>query len=236
MNSFFDENYRAPKWLNKKLSRRKMLKSAAGATAIITAPAMAFNAMTNNKIAFQSALKNLDWQTLDAVFNHLFPASDSGPSAQDIQATFYLFQLIHEQPTSQDEIDFIYKGVGWLNSYTQSKQQVNFIALSVDDKEKILRGISRSEAGQNWLNMMILNIYEAMLSPPAYGGNPDGIGWQWINHQAGFPLPHAGKRYYELPIRSVSPILKAQIIDSKDLIAMFSTSPSATLRQGSKKS
>lgn len=236
MDSFFDENYRVPAWLAKKISRRNMLKSAAGATAIIAAPAMAFNALTNNKLAFQSALKDLDWQTLDAVFNHLFPASESGPSAQDIQATFYLFQLVHEQPTSQDEIDFIYKGVGWLNSYTQSKKQMNFIALSVEDKEKTLRAISRSEAGQNWLNMMILNLYEAMLSPPAYGGNPDGIGWQWINHQAGFPLPHAGKRYYELPIRSISPISNSQIIESKDLTAKSSTPSSTPLRQGSKKS
>ena len=38
-----------------------------------------------------------------------------------------------------------------------------------------------------------------MLTPPSYGGNPNGIGWQWLEHQAGFPLPPAGKRYYELP-------------------------------------
>ena len=46
---------------------------------------------------------------------------------------------------------------------------------------------------------MVGYLFEAMLSPPSYGGNPNGIGWHWLEHQAGFPLPQAGKRYYELP-------------------------------------
>jgi gluconate 2-dehydrogenase gamma chain len=40
-----------------------------------------------------------------------------------------------------------------------------------------------------------------MLTPPAYGGNPDGVGWQWLEHQGGFPLPKVGQRYFELPPR-----------------------------------
>ncbi|MCO4800141.1 MAG: gluconate 2-dehydrogenase subunit 3 family protein [Colwelliaceae bacterium] len=218
MDSFFDKKYQTPTWLNKKLSRRSMLKSAAGATAIAAAPAFALN-KSNNELAYQSALNNLKWQTLNAVFDHLFPASDSGPSAKDIQATYYLYQLVHEQPTSQDEIDFIYRGIGWLNGYTQSKQQLNFINLNTEQKEQTLKAISRSEAGQNWLNMMILNLYEAMLSPPAYGGNPDGVGWKWLSHQAGFPLPKPGNRYFELPPRSQVNKKSAQVIKSTDLLA-----------------
>lgn len=222
MPSFFNENYRTPSWLKKKLSRRHLLKSAAGASAIAALPAIAFNATSENN-AYQLALKDTVWQTLDAVFEHLFPASKTGPSAQDIQATFYLYQLVHEQPTSQDEIDFIYRGVGWLNGFTQNKFSNNFIALNTDEKEQTFRAISQSEAGQNWLNMMILNLYEAMLSPPAYGGNPDGIGWKWLNHQAGFPLPPAGKRYYELPTGNLAVNKQAQRMESKSLIAKFTT-------------
>lgn len=235
MDSFFNENYHTPNWLNKKLSRRNMLKSAAGATAMVAAPTFSFNGSTKDELALQTALNTIEWQTLNAVFDQLFPASKSGPSAQDIRATFYLYQLVHEQPTAQDEIDFIYRGVGWLNSYTQSQQQMNFIELKIEDKETTLRAISRSAAGKNWLNMMILNLYEAMLSPPAYGGNPDGIGWQWINHQPGFPLPQAGKRYYELPTRSSNPIKVVQIIENTDLTAKSSTPSIKKLSQGKTK-
>ena len=224
MTSFFNENYRTPTWLKKKLSRRHVLKSAAGASAIAALPAMAFNTTSTNE-AFQLALKDTVWQTLDALFDHLFPVSKTGPSAQDIQATFYLYQLVHNQPTSEDEIDFIYRGVGWLNGFTQNKYSKKFITLNEDEKEQTLQAISQTEAGQNWLNMMILNLYEAMLSPPAYGGNPDGIGWEWLNHQAGFPLPPTGKRYYELPLGNLTVNKQANRMESTLLIAKFTSQP-----------
>ena len=219
MSSFFDKTYQTPTWLDKKLSRRKLLKSAAGATAIVSATSMAIMPSSKDKDKYQAALRKLEWQTLNAVFDHVLPKSPSGPSAQDIQATFYLYQLVHEQPTAQDEIDFIYRGIGWLNSYTQNKHQANFIDLSLDKKEQMLREISRSQAGENWINMMIINLYEAMLSPPSYGGNPRGIGWKWLEHQAGFPLPKEGKRYFELPTRSTALKDKVALIESTDLLA-----------------
>ena len=36
---------------------------------------------------------------------------------------------------------------------------------------------------------------EALMLDPVYGGNPDMIGWKWLEHQAGFPRPVAGKTY-----------------------------------------
>jgi len=106
------------------------------------------------------------------------------------------------QPTEQDEKDFIIKGVGWLNGYANSEKSANFASLTFADKEQLLRGISRSTAGQNWLNTLLGYIFQAMLAPPSYGGNPNGIGYQWLEHQAGFPLPKEGQRYFELPSRA----------------------------------
>lgn len=197
INSFFDSSFQTPVWLQKKITRRKALKSAAGATAVVAMPSMALIPENNGQLP--QAIKFEPWLTLDAVLNHLLPSSPTGPSAKDIQATQYLYNVVYQQPTEQEEIDFIYKGVGWLNGYTQSQVKMNFSALSDEKKETMLRVISRSTAGDNWLNNLINYIYEAMLSPPAYGGNPNGIGWQWLDHQAGFPLPKAGDRYYELP-------------------------------------
>jgi hypothetical protein len=106
---------------------------------------------------------------------------------------------VFEQPTDINEIEFIYNGVGWLNGFSNSQLKQNFVALTFDEKEKTLRAISQSNAGGNWLSNLVSYIFEAMLTPPSYGGNPNGIGWQWLDHQAGFPLPPTGKRYYELP-------------------------------------
>jgi gluconate 2-dehydrogenase gamma chain len=197
IESFFDGNFQTPKWLEKKLSRRNALKSAAGATMVAAMPMQSWSAAIQNKL--NNALQADPWLTLDAVLAHLLPESPTGPSAKDIQATQYLYNVVFLQPTQAAEVTFIYNGVGWLNDFSQSQLQKNFVNLTFNEKETILRAVSNSTAGENWLSNLVSYIFEAMLTPPIYGGNPNGIGWQWLDHQAGFPLPQAGNRYYELP-------------------------------------
>lgn len=197
MFSFFDDTYQTPQWFKQKVSRRNLLKSAAGATAVASLPRYAFA----NAADLALIVKSDPWLTLDSVLNHLLPTSESGPGAVEIQATNYLYQTVTLQPIEESEKEFINKGVGWLNGYSQSQLQKNFVLLNGVEKENMLRAISGSSAGQNWLNTLLGYIFEAMLSPPIYGGNPNGIGWAWLKHQGGFPLPQKGKRYYEIPSR-----------------------------------
>ena len=197
IRSFFDVNYRTPSWFKAKISRRALLKSAAGASVVAALPVKSWSLAPADVL--ERALKTDPWLTLNAVLDHLLPVSASGPGAQDIQALNYLYNVVNEQPTEQDEIDFIFKGVGWLNDFSNSQQGKAFAALEREDKEGLLRAISNSRAGENWLNTLLHYLFEAMLSPPVYGGNPGGVGWQWLEHKPGFPLPKAGKRYYELP-------------------------------------
>ncbi|WP_281559259.1 gluconate 2-dehydrogenase subunit 3 family protein [Thalassomonas sp. RHCl1] len=202
IRSFFDVNYQTPLWFKEKhaqikISRRALLKSAAGASAIAALPAKSWIPAPEAELI--QALKTDPWLTLNAVLDHLLPASDSGPGARDIQALDYLYNVVTKQPTEQDEIEFIFKGVGWLNDFSNSQSGKPFVTLEQAEKEKLLRAISNSRAGENWLNTLLNYIFEAMLSPPVYGGNPDGIGWKWLEHKPGFPLPNKGKRYYELP-------------------------------------
>jgi gluconate 2-dehydrogenase gamma chain len=205
LSSFFDKNYQTPDFLkNKKQSRRSFLKSAAGAGAIATLPVFSISAAQQLQHAelLKTLIKTDPWLTLDATLNQLLPSSPTGPSAIEIKAAEYLYQVMTVQPTAQDEKDFILKGVGWLNGYANSEKSANFAQLNFTDKEQLLRGISRSTAGQNWLNTLLGYIFQAMLAPPSYGGNPNGIGYQWLEHQAGFPLPKEGQRYFELPKRA----------------------------------
>jgi len=195
MNSFFDTNYQTPSCLKTRLSRRNFLKSAAMATAATAIPT---TALAQAKIELADI--NIEpWKSLDAVLQHLLPSSTTGPGARELQVIHYLYNVVNSQPVEQAEKEFISKGVGWLNGYTQGKEKADFLELTTEQKEASLRAISKSRAGENWISTLLTYIFEAMLSPPSYGGNPDGIGWQWLNHQAGFPLPPQGKRYYEIP-------------------------------------
>ena len=236
--SFFDKNYQTPEFIKTKQQqaqqgRRRFLKSAAGMGALASSPAFSVSAkaqLSQNEL-LNTLIKTDPWLTLDATLNQLLPSSPTGPSASEIRATAYLHQVMTVQPTEQDEKDFILKGVGWLNGYANSEKSANFAQLSFTDKEQLLRGISRSTAGQNWLNTLLGYIFQAMLSPSSYGGNPDGIGWAWLEHQAGFPLPEKGQRYFELPTRARIDLISRVDYDAKRL-----ASSRAKSHQGTKKS
>jgi len=228
-SSFFDNNDQTPDFLKKKQqSRRTFLKSAAGAGAIAALPAFSFSAKQQVQLA--ELVKTDPWLTLNTTLNQLLPSSATGPSAKEIKATAYLYQVMTVQPTEKDEKEFILKGVGWLNGYANSEKSANFADLNFSDKEQLLRGISHSTAGQNWLNTLLGYIFQAMLAPPSYGGNPNGIGYQWLEHQAGFPLPKEGQRYFELPTRARIDMISRVDYDNKKL----STSRKKTHKGSSK--
>ncbi len=214
LGSFFDKNFKTPNFIlakeknQQQLSRRGLLKSAAGIAAISALPS--FHLAANDVEDLAKLTKTDPWLTLHATLNHLLPKSENKTTdtdvtdinAQSINALAYLYQIMTVQPTAQDEKDFILKGVGWLNGYATSEKGKKFTELDVANKEQLLRGISQSRAGSNWLNTLIEYIFQAMLAPPSYGGNTNGIGWQWLEHKAGFPLPEKGQRYFELPPRA----------------------------------
>jgi len=241
--SFFDNNYRTPEFIkNKKRQaqqgRRGFLKSAAGMGALASLPVFSVSAKTQISLneLLNTLVKTDPWLTLDATLNQLLPSSPTGPSASEIRATAYLHQVMTVQPTEQDEKDFILKGVGWLNGYANSEKSADFAQLSFSDKEQLLRGISRSTAGQNWLNTLLGYIFQAMLSPPSYGGNPDGIGWAWLEHQAGFPLPEKGQRYFELPTRARIDLISRVDYDNKRVATHHQETRRNKSHQGTKKS
>ncbi|MGB0938640.1 MAG: gluconate 2-dehydrogenase subunit 3 family protein [Colwellia sp.] len=217
----------------KNYSRRTILKgalkSAGGATAIGALAMSPISLAQQKEIeqVLQEKVKQDPWRTLNSTLNHLLPASKTGPSAKEINALNYLYQIITVQPTPEDEKAFIFKGVGWLNGFSKSEQKKEFPDLDFDQKEQVLRKISRSKAGENWINTLLNYLLEAMLSPDAYGGNPNGIGWQWLDHQGGFPLPKKGQRYFELPRRSQAmpkdTVESEETQQSAEVIAHFSS-------------
>lgn len=224
--SFFDESYQPPDFIAKhknqtKQNRRNFLKSAGGMAALATLPVSAL--AQNGQLSLNNLIQQDPWLTLDATLQHLLPESETGPSAKEINATTYLYEVMTIQPTDQEEKDFILKGVGWLNGYAMAEKSANFAQLSTEEKEVLLRGISKSRAGRNWLNTLLGYIFQAMLTPESYGGNPKGIGWQWLEHQAGFPLPAKGQRYFELPSRARVDLMSHVEYDNKRNVSMKNT-------------
>lgn len=178
--------------LQEKLSRRRFLGSMlkAGAIASVT-PSVAVSSAK-----FQTNKE--PWTTILIVHDHLFPDDGNGPSARDINSIAYLQKVLSLDDADEEERKFIKQGVGWLNEIARESHGDVFFQLHHKQREKLLTEIASSEAGENWLSLLLFYIFEALLVDPVYGGNPGGVGWRWLEHQPGFPRPPVGKRYYEL--------------------------------------
>ncbi len=158
------------------------------------------SAKAQTKLGSKAALSE-PWLTVAAVQEHLFPRTTgekASPGASDIHALEYLQVMLNTPDADSDEGDFIIKGVGWLNGVANNLAGRPFIKLSKVDGERVLKKIAASTAGENWLSMLLNYIFEALLSDPVYGGNTNKAGWQWLEHQAGFPRPPADKKYWLL--------------------------------------
>ena len=175
---------------NALLSRRRFLIQSAGGTV-----ALLFGLRNTH-----AAAERDPWPTLDVVLRHLLPSEPGSPGAAEINALDYLRFVVDDPKVSAEDRGFIVQGSQWLNELAQQTHAIDFIGLDDQRRELLLRRTAASAAGENWLSTLISYLLESLLTAPAYGGNPDGIGWRWLSYVPGFPLPGAGTRYPELPL------------------------------------
>ena len=152
----------------------------------------------NTQPSTASTPQQAPWPTLAAVQDQLFPSEPDSPGASDINAASYLKNLLEEKTFDRDEREFILNGPTWLNELAKTDYGKPFTQLDTSQREQLLQRIARSQAGENWLSLLLMYIFEALLSSPIYGGNPDGIGGRWLEHNPGFPQPTTNNSYKKL--------------------------------------
>ena len=138
------------------------------------------------------------WTTFSAVQQHLFPSDGNGPGAAEINASLYLKFVLQAADTDAEQRDLIGNGPQWVNDISREQKGGAFIRLSTKDREHVIKMIASSRVGESWLSYLLLYIFEALLADPVYGGNPDELGWKWLQHKPGYPQPPHNKRYTEL--------------------------------------
>jgi gluconate 2-dehydrogenase gamma chain len=185
-------------WQINPVSRRHFVQGMSALSAGLLLP---FASSATSKPQNIPTPKQEPWPTIAAVQNQLFPAEPDSPGASDINATSYLKNLLEENTFDRDEREFILNGPNWLNELANSEHGKTFAQLTTTQQEQLLQRIARTSAGENWLSLLLLYIFEALLSSPIYGGNPDGIGWRWLEHNPGFPQPTINTSYKKLSQR-----------------------------------
>lgn len=181
------------------ISRREFMRVLTIAAAAYPLSSLAENRLhaATNKSSNPIKIKE-PWLTLGAVQHHLFPQEKDSPGAEDIHALEYLQGMMNTPDFDKEKHMLIHNGVGWLNDFSHKQYSKNFIQLDFKSKEKILRRIESSRMGSRWLSTLLTYLIEALLTDPVYGGNPEGIGWKWLQHQPGFPRPPENKKYFKI--------------------------------------
>jgi len=185
-------------WQTNPISRRHFVQGISAISAGLLLPS---TISATTKTPSKPTPKQAPWPTIAAVQNQLFPAEPDSPGASDINATSYLKNLLEENTFDHDEREFILNGPNWLNELANSEHSNAFTQLTTTQQEQLLQSIARTSAGENWLSLLLVYIFEALLSSPIYGGNPDGIGWRWLEHNPGFPQPTINTSYKKLSQR-----------------------------------
>ena len=186
------------------ISRRQFIRrtSLLGSLALTyPAAALAELRLSKGEQATADGLNNPAWKTLAAVQEVLFPAGENIPGASDIGATVYLHRTIENPNADGEDKDFIFRGIGWLDDLTQDNHKKTFVQLSAIQQDEIIGQIVKSRAGRNWVSKLLTYTLEALLADPVYGGNKNGAGWKWLQHQPGYPTPSADKTWDQLQQR-----------------------------------
>ncbi|MEN8174867.1 MAG: gluconate 2-dehydrogenase subunit 3 family protein [Pseudomonadota bacterium] len=188
-DSGFDPAEALAQWHQSLVSRRRFLLSLAGGSlAALFGPSL--SAAETPEIDDTRA-----WRLLDAVQQHLFPSEAEAPGAREINALAYLRFVVGDPKVDAEEREFIVKGAAWLEGMANDLTQKSFLELDEEHREQVLRRIVKSKTGENWVSTLLLYLMEALLTDPAYGGNPGGVGWRWLEHVPGFPRPTKDKTY-----------------------------------------
>lgn len=186
------------------LSRRDFIKrtgTAALLFSVLGAKPNLLAAKENEPFSIHSKASNFDVITraiVETVQMHLFPDDGDGPSAKDLNGYPYLLWALDDPDNIEDgDREFIIQGAAWLEDLADTELKQSFLVLSWSEQEELLKRIASSRAGENWLSLLLYYLLEALTLDPIYGGNPEGTGWQWLEHQAGFPRPDLDKTYLD---------------------------------------
>lgn len=139
-----------------------------------------------------------DWRTLGLVQEHLLPSEADVPGAREVNALSYLHFVMGWEGTDPAEPEILRSGLDRLREIAAQTTGSAFAALDTPDREQVLRALEAEEDGTQWILLVLDYLFEALLSDPIYGGNPDGIGWRWLGIEPGHRRPGPDQRDFEL--------------------------------------
>jgi len=143
-------------------------------------------------------LSNEEMKGLHIIQNILVPNDGNGPSAELVNAHSYFIWTLEDQRLPASEKEYFVEKLQDLLLLCKEKFCIKLIDLPHNDQQLFISNNIVSGWTQTYLSKMITVIFEAMLLDPVYGGNPNEIGWDWLNHIGGSPRATVSTKYPEI--------------------------------------
>jgi gluconate 2-dehydrogenase gamma chain len=129
------------------------------------------------------------FRTLHILQYHLWPDSKEAPTLKNLGALGYLKVLFENDDFTPSTAHYLKKGVVWIDEESHDIYKKPFFQLSFKQRETLLERINQTPWGEGVLYSLLVVTLETLMSDPIYGGNKDQLGWEFLNHTAGFPRP-----------------------------------------------
>lgn len=133
-------------------------------------------------------LNTTSWNIIKQTLEHLFPKSKVFVGATALNLDIFLQLISKDRFFDKSDLEFLIQGAKMLY-----KIEPQFLQLSSNEREILLRKFEQRRVGQNWLSTLMRYGLEGMLSDPIYGGNNKQLGWKALHHNTGLPQPR--KKY-----------------------------------------
>ena len=133
------------------------------------------------------ALTAVEARIADAAFACMFPADEFGAGAAEIGVTLYLDRAL--AGAYREHLQTYRAGLAQLDRASRRRFGVEFTELGPENRSSILAGLERGEL-TGWIvpaqipffDLLRAHLQEGLFSDPAYGGNRDKLGWQFLGH------------------------------------------------------
>ncbi len=186
------------------LTKRRQFIKGIGATAVLVQ--IPFWQSCKQPV-FQGILPENQQKILHQILNLLFPASNSSPGIEQINAEFHINSYLTDPLIDPDEQKNVINGIQWLNETAQETFKTGFLSLNETQQNEILQNILKTSWGESWLSKLLTLTFESLLLDPLYQINTGEVGWYWLHHQPGQPRPKSEIAYPEILSRKKEQVI-----------------------------
>jgi len=172
------------------MNRRTFLMRTAMAAAAVSLPITMCSPDKRAKLLLErdpAVLSEKEWHILKVVQEHLFPSEEDAPGASDVNAAAFVQWVLTDAAIDESEQAFLKEGLANLDDDARERWGMSFLDMLPENQVKLLQHIESHDWGESWLSVMLMYIFEALLSDPVYGANSDKQGWKWLNYNGGEP-------------------------------------------------